>query len=422
MDFGIITSRSHQIIGVCGLILGLIGLIQLGRLDNTGEDRPKPAKVACEPACQPVQYLVGHPQASSQIIQKRAQALTTTELIFGVSETGQDGDSPSQHLATAHDTLVMPITKGWAEFISQKLAATEAELAPTEFIFEANPGAEDGSTPLTDLVAEAAYTSTNQVQARTIDDAPENKEPGSAIVHAQTWPTEGNVSLGCPLTSAAAFAVIPIEGPATDHPDVAHGDLNIALRGYQPVNEVLDLIFYEGQTDPDPPQLAGLFQPNRPARLSQGYQVNQWMWDAGQCGGQVDGCPGGAIGEWGITMAGLPATPGESISLPERAAQIYGGGYKALVLYAAEQQITLGYTRQDTVAAGYVVHVVGVCVDPNLLVLYRAQHTNGWRNTGSLPALRNDQRLGTAASDEIRVAIRDNGAFMDPRSMKDWWR
>jgi hypothetical protein len=241
------------------------------------------------------------------------------------------------------------------------------------------------------------------------------------MVQTQPLPPANPVSAGCPQTSAATFEVIPIEGPVTDHPDVGHGDLNIALRGYQPVATPLDLVFYEGQTDPDPPQLTGLFQPNRPVLLQQGYQVNHWLWDAGQCGGQANGCAGSAIGEWEITLVGLAATPGETINIPQRSTQIYGGGYKALVLYAAEQQITLGYTRRDTVAAGYVVHIEGVCVDPNLLTLYQAQHTNGWRSTGALPALRNDQSLGTAAGAEIRVAIRDNGAFMDPRSSKDWW-
>jgi len=39
-----------------------------------------------------------------------------------------------------------------------------------------------------------------------------------------------------------------------------------------------------------------------------------------------------------------------------------------------------------------------------------------------LPALRNNQALGQALGFEIKVAIRDAGSFMDPRSQKDWWR
>jgi hypothetical protein len=103
--------------------------------------------------------------------------------------------------------------------------------------------------------------------------------------------------------------------------------------------------------------------------------------------------------------------------------QIYRGGFIALVLYAEEQRITLGYTRRDNVAAGYAVHLENVCVNPNLLALYRAQRDqNGRHTSGFLPALRNNQVLGTALGDEIGVAIRDAGSFMDPRSHKDWWR
>jgi len=41
---------------------------------------------------------------------------------------------------------------------------------------------------------------------------------------------------------------------------------------------------------------------------------------------------------------------------------------------------------------------------------------------GHLPALRAGQAFGRARGDEIGGVIRDNGAFMDPRSRKDWWQ
>ena len=116
-------------------------------------------------------------------------------------------------------------------------------------------------------------------------------------------------------------------------------------------------------------------------------------------------------------------TPGEAIYAAERGPQIYSGGFVAMVLYAEEQRITLGYTRKDTVSTGYVVHLENVCVDPNLVALYKAQmDAAGWHATGHLPALRNNQPLGTALGQELRVAIRDAGTFMDPRSGKDWWK
>ena len=42
---------------------------------------------------------------------------------------------------------------------------------------------------------------------------------------------------------------------ADGRPADAHGDLNLALRGYEPVDAVLDLVDYNGSTDADAPQL-----------------------------------------------------------------------------------------------------------------------------------------------------------------------
>jgi hypothetical protein len=122
-------------------------------------------------------------------------------------------------------------------------------------------------------------------------------------------------------------------------------------------------------------------------------------------------------------MVALATTPGEAVYPPERGSQIYSGGYTAIVLYAEAQRITLGYTRRNSVATGYVVHIEDICVNPNLVALYRAQlDAEGWNDSGRLPGLRNNQALGQALGSEIKVAVRDAGSFMDPRSQKDWWR
>jgi hypothetical protein len=164
--------------------------------------------------------------------------------------------------------------------------------------------------------------------------------------------------------------------------------------------------------------LAGLFLPNRFPGISSTHRVTHWDWGCGE-----HGCRGPVITDWPVTLAGLSTTPGEDISIPERGPEIYGGGFKAMVLYAEERRITLGYTRRDTVASGYAVHLEDVCIDPNLLALYQAQvDGDGRHNTGYLPALSNNQVLGTALNTEIKVAVRDNGSFMDPRSRKDWWQ
>jgi hypothetical protein len=221
----------------------------------------------------------------------------------------------------------------------------------------------------------------------------------------------------CPAASAATYSLIPIDGPAANRPAYLHGDLNLSLRGYEPTSGSLELVNIPGSTDPGAPQLAGLFGPNRYPGFRSVYRVYDWNW---ACGAQ--GCRGPLIADPAVTMAGLSAVSGESISIPERAANIWDD-YKVMVLYAEERRLTLGYTRQDTVASGYAVHLEGLCVDPNLLALYLAQvNAAGFHSSGRLPGLRHNQPLGTALGNEIKVVIRDRGTFLDPRSRKDWWQ
>ncbi|MGB0389798.1 MAG: hypothetical protein ACPGWR_33675, partial [Ardenticatenaceae bacterium] len=98
---------------------------------------------------------------------------------------------------------------------------------------------------------------------------------------------------------------------------------------------------------------------------------------------------------------------------------IYQGRFKALVIYASENRITIKYTREDNVVQGYTIHIENVCVEPTLLQLYRDVDQAGRLQ---MPALAPAQAFGRANGTEIGVVIRDNGSFMDPRSRKDWWR
>ena len=118
-------------------------------------------------------------------------------------------------------------------------------------------------------------------------------------------------------------------------------------------------------------------------------------------------------------MAGLASTVGEAIYIPTRGPEIYGGGYTAMVLYAAPNRITLAYTRRDTPAIGYLVHLEEIVVDPGLVARYGEAEAGGRQ---MLPALHNGEQLGVAAAGEVKVVIRDTGSFMDPRSRKDWWK
>jgi len=225
-----------------------------------------------------------------------------------------------------------------------------------------------------------------------------------------------------PGALGGSFELIPVDGGPPDRPDYLHADLNLGLRGFTRTSAPAQLVDYSGNTDSNAPKLYGLFGDNRVPSISTTYQVYAWIWDSSQCEGVLHGCRGVVDGGWEVTLAGFATSPGEPIFIPERGPEVHPGGFIAMVLYAAENRITLGYTRADTVAFGYAVHIENVCVHPALLALYRAQtDENGWHVTGELPALRNNEALGTACGGEIQVAVRDNGAFMDPRSRKDWW-
>ena len=207
-----------------------------------------------------------------------------------------------------------------------------------------------------------------------------------------------------------SYTTLPISGAPTGIPAATHPDLNLAIRGYVPVNAPLELVNYAGNSDPKAPQLATLFAPERLPIFSRAYQVYKWDWTC-NCRGELNS-------RWPTTLLGMRVHPGEVIHVPDSGYDI-GGGYDVLVLYATERRITLKYTREDNVVYGYTVHVENVCVEPDLLALYRQQNAAGRRQ---LPALRGNQPFARARGYEIKVAIRDSGTFLDPRSQKDWWQ
>lgn len=207
---------------------------------------------------------------------------------------------------------------------------------------------------------------------------------------------------------------VPVQGPPTDRPAPVNPDLNLALRGYVPTVADLHLIELGGPTDDDPPQLANFFSAPRVPTLTAAYQVYDWDWGCGP-----DGCRGAPIADPPVTLIRVATAAGERIYLPARRSHIYAGDYIALVLYAAPERLTLTYTRQDTPAVGYMVHVEGIEVDPAIVAKYEELNTAG---RSYLPALRNGDLLGWATAGSLAVAVRDTGSFMDPRVRKDWWQ
>jgi len=222
------------------------------------------------------------------------------------------------------------------------------------------------------------------------------------------------LTFACPTISDRTYAAVPVAGPPADHPDAEHGDLNLALRGYAPTSAALQLVEINGPMDPGAPRLAGLFADGRVPIFSAAFRVHDWDWGCSE-----HGCRGDLLTAEEATLLGMAGAPEEAIHIPYRTDQIYPGNFIALVLYAEPTRLTLGYTREDTVANGYAVHLEDLCVDPALVTLYRDLNQAG---RGNLPGLRNGEILGTFGPDPIKVAIRDRGTFMDPRSRKDWWQ
>jgi hypothetical protein len=231
----------------------------------------------------------------------------------------------------------------------------------------------------------------------------------------------------CPTTSSASYETIGIYNSAP-YKDNRLTDQNVDFRlsilGYVPVDQPLTFVSYGGGgAGAEGPRLGDMFQPHRVATFKKAYQVYTWNWN--ESAPAPYGSRGGLANNWPVTVLDMATTAGEGISIPGRDSNIASGDYKAMVLYAGEKELTLVYLSQDQVVVngtGYVVNLLNFCVDPNLVSTYRAQLTSdGKRSTMRLPALRNDQPVGTAMGVTITVAVRDGGMFMDPRSKADWW-
>jgi hypothetical protein len=210
------------------------------------------------------------------------------------------------------------------------------------------------------------------------------------------------------------YAKVPVEGGSLGWPADKSPDTNLSLRGYRPTTAYLGLINMGGDTHDDAPQLAAAFGPARLPAFTAAFQVYDWDWNCNP----PPGCRGNALTDpYAVTLLEMRTTPGEQLLLPSRRQPIYGS-FVAMVLYAEERRLTLTYTRDDSPANGYVVHFEDVVVAPELLALYRQLNAAGRRE---LPALRNGEIWGMADRATLKLAIRDRGTFMDPRTCKDWW-
>jgi hypothetical protein len=157
---------------------------------------------------------------------------------------------------------------------------------------------------------------------------------------------------GCQPIPGVQYRTLDVDGPATGRPAGQHADLNLALRGYEVTGAHHGLADYDGSADdPKAPQLYTLFADHRVPTFTTVYRVYDWDWNCN--------CRGDLLTDRDVTLVSLGVTPGEVLYLPDSGYDI-GNGYEALVLYAAEDRITLKYTLDDNVVIGYTIHVENV--------------------------------------------------------------
>lgn len=226
-------------------------------------------------------------------------------------------------------------------------------------------------------------------------------------------PVVGKAPPMCPVPGSSYGTVAVLSAPANPPAEI-NPDLNLALRGYTATTGTLGLIDIPSTVDSNAPQLYRLFADNRVPVFNAVYQVYDWNWTSNSRGAPIADPP--------VTLAGFQVGVNESICAPGSGYDIGrrpASGYAMMVLYASPSRITLKYTREDNVINGYAIHIENISVDPDLLALYQAMNAAG---RSRLPALYGGQPIGRAISSELGVAIRDTGAFLDPRSHKDWWQ
>lgn len=147
---------------------------------------------------------------------------------------------------------------------------------------------------------------------------------------------------------------------------------------------------------------------------------------------------GGEV-QYGAEVMGLKLDKGAELFTPYASRVVAedpdgGDDYVAYVIDAGYEEdadgnripgtgrLTLKYTREDDVVAGYTVQLADVEIDPKLLEAYEDAR-KGDDDTpvdGKLPVLKAGEKIATASDKETLVAIRDGGVLMNPLD-KGWW-
>lgn len=233
--------------------------------------------------------------------------------------------------------------------------------------------------------------------------------------------TQQVTSFGKNIFPQASYGSIdPIEGYPGGPPPENHPDLNLAIRGYVPTTgEKYPIDLSNGLMGEKTPQIGKMLS-GRPTIVSL-YRIYAWDWTTGRKTVPMPEADDPAASVQQVSMIGLSTSAGEGVKVPPVYGNPISPEYNAMVIFANDDSITLKYTREDNIGInnGYAIQIENINVDPNLLSLYNQLDNSGRRE---LPAVSNEQVIGTAKGNEIRVVIRDTGDFLDPRSKLDWWQ
>lgn len=283
----------------------------------------------------------------------------------------------------------------------------EAQLATVEAIATQTaggtaPGSGTAFTPPTAIPGTAPINPAGAPAAAPPPAAnPAPVQPAGAA--AETEDSAAAVAAPAAVTSNNTYELIQLNGNREDRPAAEHGDLNLKLREPTPIELDRELIEIDGSgIDPNTPKFNKVFKPN----IVQTYAIHGWDWATNDKSELIQ--DGVAV------LIGLKTTPGEPVFIPPRDTPVFGDKFFATVLYADEDSLTFLYDNKGSVVKGYTVHLLGLKTDPNLVKLFNESQGS------ELPGLTLDTPVGTATN-ELIVAIRDNGTFLDARSKKDWW-
>jgi hypothetical protein len=116
-----------------------------------------------------------------------------------------------------------------------------------------------------------------------------------------------------------------------------------------------------------------------------------------------------------------------------------GGGYEAMVVFAAEDRVTIHIGRHEyfvgtpsgkncnggECSGGYWIYVKDICVDKRILNAYNsvknAQEAAGAdKSPIQLPMVKPGQTLGKATGASVIVGVRDNGPFISTSKLVYW--